>query len=256
MIHRCLIVAAMTGALAGIMLAGEKAKDAKPNKPDKAASKAPKAPSLEELRTIVQPMLETLDLAAQQKDRANEVMSKEGWEAALKVFDKKRGGEILSLAHKKVPEIMPAIMMPRMMAYNMEKMMDERMARKAGPPTPKEIEAIRTATRKRMSARLAPAIMGRVEELAARRMEEVRLDKKILVRALAEGISEAALTDKQAAKLDKMLSEAGYPKELIHGPDPVLMKRVNKMLETVADEVIAELKKADSSGKKTGESKE
>ncbi len=250
MFKRCLIVAAMIGAVAGIMLADEKAKD---DKPDKATSKAPKAPSLDELKTIIQPMLKTLDLTTEQKEKANGVMTKDAWKTTSKAFDRKRGKEMFGLAHKEVPKIMPTIMMPRMMAYNMQKTMKERMARKAGPPTPKEIEAIRAATQKRMRAKLAPSIMGNVEELAAKRMEEVRLEKKVLVRALAEKISEEALTDKQTVKFDKVLAEAGYPKELIHGADPILMKRVKKMLETLADEVVAELKKADSSGKKTGE---
>jgi len=253
MLKRSFIVAATIGVLTGIMLAGEKAKD---DKPDKAASQAPKAPSLKELKAVVQPLLETLALTAEQKDKANGVMSQDGWEAALSAFDKERGAELFSLTHQEVPKIMPTIMMPKMMAYNMQKMMKERMARKAGPPTPKEIEAIRAATRERVRAMVAPAIMGNVDELTAKRMEEVRRGKNILVRVLAEKVSEAALTDKQTKKFDQVLCKAGYPKELVHGPDPVLMKRVNKMLEAVADEVIAELKKADTSDKRTGEPKE
>ncbi len=247
MLTRCLAAAAMIGALAGIMPAGEKITDGRQGKPDEAATKVPKTPSLEELKTIVEPMLETLDLTAEQKEKADAVMSQDGWEAGLNAFSKSRGGELRRLVHKEVPEIMATVMMPRMMDYSMQKMMKERMARKAGPPTPKEIEAIRTATRERMRDKLAPALMGNVEELTAKRMEEVRLDKRILVRALAEEVSEAAFTDKQAAALEKMLSKAGYPKELVHGPDPVLMQRVDKMLERVADEVIAGLKKADGS---------
>jgi hypothetical protein len=124
------------------------------------------------------------------------------------------------------------------------------MARRAGPPTPKEIAAIRTATQKRMRAKIAPSIMGNVEELTADRVKELLLDKKVLVRVLVENVSEATLTEEQTEMFDKTLTDAGYPAELIHGPDPILEKRVHKMLETLADEAIAELKKADSAGEK------
>jgi len=247
MFRRSLAIVALIGALAGIALAKEKANGDKPDKTDEAQ---PKAPSLDELRTIIQPMLEALDLSAEQKRKADGVMTDDAWKAAVKAFDKRRGEEIFRSTHKTVPEIMPTIMMPRMMAYNMQKTMKDRMARKAGPPTPKEIEAIRTATQKRMRAKLAPSIMGNVRELTAKHVEELLLDKKVLFRVLAENVSEAALTDEQTERFDKTLTDAGYPAELIHGPDPILKKRVHKMLETLADDAIAELKKADSAAEK------
>ena len=132
----------------------------------------------------------------------------------------------------------------------MEKNMKQRMARQAGPPTPKEIEAIRSSTQKRMRAKLAPAIMGGLGELTEKRMQELLVDKKTLVRALAEEISAAVLTDRQKPEFDKALTDAGYARELVHGPDAVLGKRVVKMLETLADEVVAELKKADAAERK------
>ncbi|NQT40968.1 MAG: hypothetical protein HQ581_25980 [Planctomycetes bacterium] len=244
---RVALIGALVGSLAGIALAEEKAKADKPDKTDKAERKAP---SVDELKTVIQPMLEALDLTAEQQGKANGVMTAEAWEATLKAFDKKRGREVFRSAHKTVPEVMPTVMMPRMMAYNMQKTMKERMAKKAGPPTPEEIAAIRTATQKRMRAKLAPSIMGNVEELAAQRVKELLLDKKVLVRALAENVSAAALTDELAEKFGKALTDAGYPAELIHGADPILDKRVHKMLEALADEVIAELKEADRAGEK------
>ncbi len=124
------------------------------------------------------------------------------------------------------------------------------MARKAGPPTAEEIAAIRTATQNRMRAKLAPSIMGGVRELADERVEELLLDKKVLVRVLAEHVSGAVLNDEQTKMFDKILTDAGYPRALIHGPDPILEKRVHKMLETLADEVVAELKEADRTAEK------
>jgi len=252
MLKRSIAVVALIGALAGIALAKEKAKGDKPDKADKAEVKAP---SLDELKTIIQPMLEALDLSVGQKRKAKSVMDRDTWKATLKAFDKKRGGEIFRSTHKRVPEIMPTIMMPRMMAYNMQKTMKARMAKKAGPPTPKEIAAIRAATRKRMRAKLAPSIMGNVEELTAERVKELLLDKKVLVRVLAENVSQVALTDKQTEKFGKVLTDAGYPAELIHGPDSILENRLHKMLETLADEALAELKEADRAAEEGKEEK-
>ena len=247
MFKRSLALVVLIGALAGIVLAQEKADGDKPDKTNEARSKAP---SLDELRTIIQPMLEPLDLTAEQKRKADGVMNDDAWKNTLEAFDTRRGREIHRSSHKTVPEVMPTIMMPRMMKYNMQKTMKERMAKKAGPPTPEEIAAIRTANQKRMRANLAPSIMGNVEELTAKRVEELLLDKKVLVRVLAETVSAAALTDEQTEKFDKTLTDAGYPAELIHGRDPILEKRVHEMLETLADEVIAELKEADRTAEK------
>jgi hypothetical protein len=106
-----------------------------------------------------------------------------------------------------------------------------------------------------MRDRLAPSIMGNVRELAAERVKELLLDKKVLVRVLAENVSEATFTEEQTEKFDKALTDAGYPAELIHGPDPILEKRIHKMLEALADEVIAELTEADRAAKKGKEEK-
>ena len=247
MFKRSLALVVLIGALAGLVLAQEKADGDKSDKTNEAQSKAP---SLGELRTIIQPMLEPLDLSAEQKRKANGVMTDDAWKATLEAFDTKRGREIHRSSHKTVPEVMPTIMMPRMMKYNMEKTMQERMARKAGPPTPEEIAAVRKATQERMRARLAPSIMGNVRELAAERVKELLLDKKVLVRVLAENVSQATFTEEQTEKFDKALTDAGYPAKLIHGPDPVLEKRIRKKLETLADEVVAELKEADAVAKK------
>jgi len=124
------------------------------------------------------------------------------------------------------------------------------MAKKAGPPTPEEIAAIRTANQKRMRAKLAPAIMDNVQKLTAKRVEELLLDRKVLARVLADNVSAAALTKEQTEEFDKTLTDAGYPAELIHGPDRVLEKRIHKMLETLADEALAELKEADRGAEK------
>lgn len=247
MFRRSLAIVALIGVLAGIALAQEKANGDKPDETNEAQTKAS---SLDELRMIIQPMLEPLDLSAEQKRKADGAMADGAWKATLKAFDKKRGGEIRRSTHKTVPEAMPTIMMPRMMAYNMQKTMKERMAKKAGPPTPEQIAAIRAATQKRMRAKFAPSIMGNVEELTAKRVEELLLDKKVLLRVLAEEVSEAALTEEQTERFDKTLTDAGYPAALIHGPDPILKKRVRKMLEKLADDAIAELKKADSAAEK------
>jgi hypothetical protein len=240
----------MIGTLTATALAGEKPKEAKEGTPEKTA---PKRPSLDELRAIVEPMLDELDLSSDEKTKAAGAMSEEAWKAALATFDKKRGSEIFKATHAKIPELMPAVMMPKMMAYSMAKNMKERMATKAGPPSPKDMEAIRAAAKEGMRAKLSPAIMGNLEEMTAQRMQEVLADKKILVRALAETVADAALGDKQKEKLDEALTKAGYPGSLVHGPDPVLAGQVNKMVEATADKVIAELKKADESGKKSDE---
>jgi len=129
------------------------------------------------------------------------------------------------------------------------------MAKKAGPPAPEEITELRKATQERVRAKLGPSIMDNVRELAAERVKELLLDKKVLVRVLAENVSKATLTEEQTEKFDKALTDAGYPAGLIHGPDPILEKRIHKMLETLADEVLTELKKADDAAKTGKEEK-
>jgi len=91
--------------------------------------------------------------------------------------------------------------------------------------------------------------MDNVRELAAERVKELLLDKKVLVRVLADNVSKSALTEEQTKEFDKALTDAGYPAGLIRGPDPVLEKRIHKIRETLADEVLAELKEADGAGK-------
>ena len=246
MLKRRLAILAWIGILAGSALAQGKPEGDKPDKRDKAESKAP---ALDELKSIIQPMFEALDPTAEQKRTAQGVMTNDAWKTALKAFAKERGAEILRSSHKTVPEVMPTILMPKMMAFNMQKTMKERMAKKAGPPTPEEIAEIRKATQERVRAKLGPSIMDNVRELAAERVKELLLDKKVLVRVLAENVSKAALTEEQTEKFDKALTDAGYPAKLIHGPDPILEKRIHKMLETLADEVVTELKEADGAAK-------
>lgn len=247
MFKRSFALVVLIGALAGFVSAQERADGDKPNKVDKAQ---PKAPSLDEIATIVRPMLATLDLTDEQKQKANAAMTDDAWTATLKTFGKRRGGEIRQSTHKTVPEVMPTIMMPKMMKYNMQKIMKERMAKKAGPPTPEEIAAIRAANQERMRVKIAPAIMANVGELTAKRVEELLLDKQVLVRVLADNVAAAALAEEQTEKLDKVLTDAGYPAELTHGPDRVLEERVHKMLETLAEEAIAEMKEADGNAGK------
>ena len=247
-----LAILVLIGILAGSAQAEKKPKGDKPDKAGKAESKAP---ALDELRSIIQPMFEALDPTAEQKRTAQGVMTDDAWKAALKVFERERGGEILRFTHKTVSAVIPTIMMPKMMAYNMQKTMKERMAKKAGPPTPEEIAAIRKATQERVRAKLGPSIMDNVRELAAERVKELLLDKKVLVRVLAENVSKATLTEEQTEKFDKALTDAGYPAELVNGPDPILEQRVHKMLETLADEVLADLKEAGGAAK-TGKKEE
>ena len=247
MLKRRLAILVLIGILAGIAQAEKKPKGDGPDKAGKAESKAP---TLDELKSIMQPMFEAVDPTAEQKHTAQGVMTDDAWIAALKTFEKSRSGEILRSTHETVPEVMPTILMPKMMGYNMQKTMKERMAKKAGPPTPEEIAEIRKATQERVRAKLGPSIMDNVRELAAERVKEVLLDKNVLVRVLADNVSKAALMEEQTEKFDKALTDAGYPVGLISGPDPVLEKRVHKMLETLADEVLAELKEADGAGKK------
>jgi len=73
MFKKSLALVVLIGALAAIVSAREKADREKPNKTNEAESKAP---SLDELRTIVQPMLEPLDLSAEQKRKAEEMRRK------------------------------------------------------------------------------------------------------------------------------------------------------------------------------------
>ena len=184
-----------------------------------------KAPSLNELVEIIQPMLSSLDLSADQNRKIDGIMTDVAWRATLGEFESRRSGEVFIASQKQVPDLMPTIMMPRMMAYNMQKTMKERMARRAGPPTPEEIKAIRTAAQNRMRARIAPHVMVNVRKLASERSEELMIDKKVHVRVLADEISKSVLSDKQKEDFNEILAKAGYPEELVQGPDPVLKKR-------------------------------
>jgi len=213
----------------------------------------PKAPAFAEVEAALRPMLAGLDLTPDQKAKVDGLLTEEVWATILKGFDTKRGREILRAAHEEMRKTMPAIMMPKMMAYNMKKTMKERMAKKAGPPTAEEIAAIRDKMQKRMRGRIAPKIMGGLETLTAERMKEILADKKVLVRVLGDKVAAVALTDEQKPKLDKALTAAGSPASLVQGPDTVLIERMKAMMEKVADAAIAELKEEDAAAKKAAE---
>jgi len=205
------------------------------------AQEAAPAPSLNELKAVVQPLLEGLGLTAEQQNKANGVMSEEAWKTIVEGFEVKRGGEIFTAAHEKMNALVPTIVMPRMMAHSMKKAMGDRMAKKTGPPTAKELEAVRKDTKKLMRGKLAPQLMGNLEELSEQRMQEVLADKKALVRVLGEKLSEVVLTEGQKPKLEKALTDAGYPKDLIHGPDDILEGRMKKMVPEVTEKELASL---------------
>ena len=242
MCRRVLVAGLLSVALAGGSFAGEAAKEAEP-----------KPPSFAEVEAVVRPMVDGLGLTAEQQAKANGVMNEKTWKTIIAGFDTKRGREIFRSAHAEMRQNMPAVMMPKMMAYNMRKTMQARMAKKAGPPTAEEIAAVRAETQKKMRGRIGPVIMGNLEELTKERMKEVLADKKVLVRVLGEKVSDVALTDEQKPKLDKALTEAGSPAALIHGPDAVLIERMKKMMEKAADEAVAKLKEEDEAAKKAAE---
>lgn len=239
MITRCLVVALLSGILVASGIAGEAAK-----------KEEPKPPALAELKAAVAPLLDGLALTADQKAKAEGATSDAAWKTAVEGFDTRRGKEIFRAAHAKMRELMPMVMMPKMMAHTMRKTMKERMAEKAGPPTAHEIAAIRDRSQKLMRKQMAPRIMGGLETLAAARMKELLVDKKVLVRALGDHVATAVLTDEQKPKLDKALADAGYPSTLTHGPDAVLIERMKQMIEKLSDEALAELDKEDAAKKK------
>ncbi len=209
------------------------------------AKKSRQKPSLAELKAVIQPMVASLELPAKQKSMADGVMSEDAWATILEGFKKKRGGEIFTAAHGKMREIVPTLMMPKMMKHNMGKIMQQRMNKKAGPPSQKDITAIREKSQKVMRGKLAPELMNStdgLQELTGQRMEELLADKKVLVRVLGDKVSEVALLGDQKTKLGKAMADAGYPESLTHGSDPVLDKRMKTMLEAVIDKTIAELK--------------
>jgi|GEM_PF-2141467 len=242
MLKRSLSIVLLLGLFAGFALAEGKVEGDK---------QEPKVPSLNELSEIIRPMIAPLDLSDTQQRKVDGIMTDVAWNATLDAYESRHGSEIYIAAQKQVPEIMPTIMMPRMMAYNMQKTMKERMARRAGPPTPEEIKAIRSAMQQRMRAKLAPNIMTNVRKLADSRIEELMIDQKVLVRVLAEAIAASALSTKQKEDFNGILTKAGYPEELVHGPDPILMQRVRQMLEELADKVVADLKKEDEAAKES-----
>ena len=193
------------------------------------------APSLDELKAAIQPLLEGFALTTQQQNKANAAMSKEVWTATLEGFKIRRRGEIFKTTHDKMNALVPTVMMPRMTGHGMKKMMADRKGRMAGPPTAKELEAVRKDTKELMRSKLRPQLMGNLEELADERMKEVLADKKALVRVLGEKVSQVALEGGQKAKFDKALTDAGYPGNLIHGPDAVLEERMRTMMKEVTD---------------------
>ena len=226
---------------AGLLIGTASAVEAAPEK----SGDSPDAPSLEALKAVIQPMLDKLGLDEKQKGRARGVMSADSWETISGGFETKRKGEIFTAAHSLMPKLIPTIVQPKMMAYNMQKTMAKRMAGKIGPPSQKEIEQTRDKTRKIMRGKIAPTLMGNLEELAAARVEELMADKKVLVRVLGDKVSEIVLTDEKRPAFEKALTDAGYTQDLVKGADPVLDERAKKMAVKVAEEKIAELQKED-----------
>ncbi len=198
-------------------------------------NRAADPPSLAVLRAVVQPLLEGLELTEQQQSRAEAVMSEEGWEATVKAFKAKREGEIFRTTHTKMNGLVPTIMKPGMMAANARKTMADRKARRAGPPSARELEARRRNMKAQMRGKLNPQLMSNLRKLAAQRIQEILADEKAMVRVLGEKLSTVVLTAQQQPGFQKALSDAGYPGSLIHGADPVLDGRMEKMVKKVTD---------------------
>ena len=207
---------------------------------------AAQSPSLEELTAVIQPILDKLDLTAEQQGRAKGVMSDDTWALISDGFRTKRRGEIFREAHRLMPQYMRMLIQPKMMQYNMAKNMAHRMKNQLGPPSAEELKAIRDKNRQTMRGKIAPTLMANLNKLADERIAELMADKKVLVRALGEKVSEIVLTEEQQAAFDKALSAAGYPSELIHGADAILIERGKKMAAQVAAEKIEEFKKEDA----------
>ena len=89
-------------------------------------------------------------------------------------------------------------------------------------------------------------LMANLNKLADERIAELMTDERVLLRALGEKVSEIVLTEQQRGTFEEMLSAAGYPKELIHGADAVLIGQAKKMAAEVADAKIEEFKKEDA----------
>ena len=108
------------------------------------------------------------------------------------------------------------------------------------------LKALRKKTQEAMRTRISPTLMANLNKLADERIAELMADKKVLVRTLAEKVSDIVLTEGQQGNFDKLLSAAGYPGELIHGADAVLTDRGKKMAAEVAEAKIEEFKKEDA----------
>ena len=116
--------------------------------------------------------------------------------------------------------------------------MKERMSKKLGPPSPEEINAIRAENKKLVRTKMAPLLMGNLEDLAQKRMAEILTDKKVLVRVLGDKISADVLVPEQAKQLDKRLTDAGYPPALVSGGDAVLDSRMEQMVHNTVNTVL------------------
>jgi len=202
-----------------------------------------KALTLDELKAVIQPMLDELNLTEQQQGKANGVMSADSWSVISDGFTKKRKGEIFTATHSLMPELIQSIVRPKMMAYNMTTTMEKRMAAKAGPPSKDEIKAIQDRTRATMKSKIRPTLMDNLRRLAEERVNELTADKKVMVRVLAEKVSDIVLTDEQQPKFEKALTDAGYTRDLIRGRDPVLDERGKALANEVATQAIEEFKK-------------
>jgi len=232
MFSKCLTVSALVWSVCIVSVSAEEAD-----------AGAQPAPSLEELKHVVEPIFEASNPTEDQQNRAKGLMSGATWSTIVEGFEVKRGGEIFTSTHQKMQELVPTIMMPKMMAYKMKKAMAGREGRRAGPPTAKEIEEIRKNSKKLMRGKLSPELMGNLEELSEQRMKEILADKKVLVRVLGEKLSDVVLSEAQKPGFEKALSAAGYTRDLTHGPDEPLIKRMKTMLEKVTEEQFAALEK-------------
>lgn len=166
---------------------------------------------------------------------------KQRWEKTLASFQTARTDEIRGPAHALIKSEMPEIMQKFMPKYMQAKIMAERMAKKAkGPPSPAEIEKIRTDTMGKMQPAMQATVMPALEKLTRQRMDEMLKDEKVLTRILAEQIIKGKfLPDTAVAKFKTELEKAGYPESQITGADSILNGRVRKMIQTIDIAAIA-----------------
>lgn len=194
-------------------------------------------------RNIMQ-VVTMLDQSEQVKHSVEAYFEKDRWDRSLGSFQTLRASVIHLEAHAFVKGTMPEIMQKFMPKYMQAKIMAERKAKKAkGPPSPAEIERIRTEAKAAMEPAMRMIIMPALEKLSASRMEEIVKDEKILTRAMAEQIIKAKLLPEAAlARFKTELDKAGYPESLVKGADAILNERARKMMETI--DIAAVAKKA------------